>query len=134
MNDMNNCKRNSGYKEIFVSCVVFALLLALPAVRMHALWMVIALYCGILLAMQMAAKGSGAVSKLLLAAAAVVVLGLLAVYGYYLMPRRNAISLGTATVAGGTISKVLFVLSGLFALASIGYFFWKLCRSRTAGR
>ena len=108
--------------------MVLVLLLALPVARIHALWAAIALYCGILLVMQLAAKGSGAASKAMFAAAALASLALLAVYGYYLIPRKAAISLGTAAVSGGMASKVLFAISGLFALASIGYFFWKCFR------
>lgn len=137
MNHMNhtaNSKTNVGYKEIVASIVVFALLLALPVARIHALWVAAALYCGILLVMQLAAKRSGAASKAMFAAAALASLALLAVYGYYLIPRKAAISLGTAAVSGGMASKVLFAFSGLFALASIGYFFWKFCRFETARR
>ncbi len=134
MNHTSNSKTNVGYKEIVASIVVFVLLLALPVARIHALWVAADLYCGILLVMQLAAKGSGAASKAMFAAAALASLALLAVYGYYLIPRKAAISLGTAAVSGGMASKVLFAISGLFALASIGYFFWKFCRAETARR
>ena len=134
MNHASNSKTNVGYKEIVASIVAFVLLLALPVARIHALWVAAALYCGILLVMQLAAKRSGAASKAMFAAAALASFALLAVYGYYLIPRKVAISLGTAAVSGGMASKVLFAISGLFALASIGYFFWKFCRAETARR
>lgn len=134
MSQTFNSTEKTSLKYAAVCVALFILLSAFPIVKIHALWITIPLYCGILAVLWFAAKAGKPGKYILFTAAALASLALLAVYGYYLIPRKAAISLGTAAVSGGVASKVLFAISGLFALASIGYFFWKFCRSETARR
>lgn len=119
-----------------VLALIFVLLAALPIARIHALWVTIPLYCVILLLLKWSARAPAALSKILSAFAGLGTLGLLAVYGYYLLPRRNIISLGTAEAKSGLAPKILFFASGIYAILTIAPLFWKSFRSakqRTTG-
>lgn len=121
--------KKMGCKEIIVCSVIFVLLSALPITQNHHLWTIIPLYFGILFMLWMGMQFKTMVRAVLLATAGGGTIGLAAIYIYHLLPRSSMIQLGVAAAEDGTIYRIVFILSGLYALFSIVYIYMKFRRS-----
>ena len=112
-------KFTNQYDGIITCIIVFSALLALPVLRIRAVLVAIPIYATIMLLLQFSIVNK---KKLVLPVKffyGISFLSLIALYSYYLLPRRYTISLGYATVPTVDVAKILFVLSGAFALLTI---------------
>lgn len=107
------------YKEITVCIIAFAMLAAPPVAKIRVLWITIPLYAAILILLRLSKNSSGLAAKVLRTLAGICIIGFLAVYIHYLLPRPNLIRLGTATVSSQIAPKIFFIVSGVFFLVTV---------------
>lgn len=107
------------YGDIITCIIVFSALLALPVLRNRAILVAIPIYATIMLLLQYSIVNKKELVLPFKFCYCISFLSLIALYSYYLLPRHYTISLGYVTVSTFDVAKVLFVLSGAFALLTI---------------
>ncbi len=125
----SNAKRAlTDYRGIALCILLFVLLLVFPLTRIRGLWVTVPLYAAVLLFLRMATEKPGSSAKAFAILAVVGTVVLASVYLRFLLPRKTMVSLGTAMVKGETAPKVLFIVSGLYALVTIAAFWLQYVR------
>ena len=126
----SNAKRAlTDYRGIALCIILFVLLLVFPLTRIRGLWVTMPLYAAVLLFLRLAMEKPGSSAKVFAVLAGAGTAGLVYAYIRFLLPRKTMISLGTATVKGETAPKVMFLVSGLYALVTIVAFWLQYVRS-----
>lgn len=110
-----------GLTKTMIYVVLFAVLNILPIVHNASLAYMIPLYAAIMCLFEITDTQYKCRNKCFVILGGICIVGLIAIYVHCLIPRRNVISLGTITTFEPTIPKVMFIISGVFALISI----WK---------
>lgn len=113
-------KRVASLGDTIIHLIVFSVLIALPAVQIRMVLFAIPLYGTIMLLFRFSAVNGKKVTFPVALISGICFAFLIALYIYYLLPRQYDVNLGVATVPNFDIAKVLFVLSGVFALITIG--------------
>lgn len=121
-NDKN--RYSVGLAETLFNIAIFAVLNILPIIHNTLLAYMVLLYAVIMFLFVTTTTQHKRSNKHFVILGGGCFVGLVAFYVHCLIPRRNVISLGTVTLPEPVISKVMFIIGGIFALLSI----WKRIR------
>lgn len=121
--------KSAEWKGIIIYISLYIALSAFPISRIRSLWVIIPLYTTVLVLCVLAMKNTAIVAKILLSISGIGAVGLVAIYGHFLLPRQSMITLGTATVKTNPMPKLLLITSGFLALLTFAQYLSKAIRA-----